>query len=89
MSTIDQLAAHHTASIRRHWRSLVDSGGQPPRELLDELAAIAEHHAGGRTAEALKAVREQETPPPQPTGSEAGPAPGKPARTTTARKTAK
>jgi len=75
MTDREQLASYHTAAIRRHWRTLTDSGGQPPQALLDELAAIAEYHAGGRTAGALKALSEE------PAGREpaappaAGPAP--------------
>jgi hypothetical protein len=87
----DELAARHTAAIRRHWRTLTDSGGQPPQALLDELAAIAEYHADGRTMEALKALSEQETPPAQAPATEPAPPPAKPAprRTTTARKSTK
>jgi hypothetical protein len=43
----EQLAASHTEVLRRHWRTLLDSGGQPPAVLLDELGAIADDHARG------------------------------------------
>jgi hypothetical protein len=77
--TSGQLGGRHIAAIRRHWRGLVDSGGQPTAELLGELAAIAEYHAGERTAEALKALREPQTPPVQPGSEPAVPAAAKPA----------
>jgi hypothetical protein len=41
----DQLDVRNTAAIRRHWRTLTDNGGVPPRALLDQLAEIAHEHA--------------------------------------------
>jgi hypothetical protein len=41
----EQLAERHTAAIKRHWRTLTDSGGKASPELLGELAGIAQEHA--------------------------------------------
>jgi hypothetical protein len=41
----EQLAARHTDAIKRHWRTLTDSGGKASAELLGELAGIAQEHA--------------------------------------------
>lgn len=53
--TRDELNTANAAAIRRHWRTLVDSGGQVPGELLGDLAAIADKHgaqlAGGTARE--------------------------------------
>jgi hypothetical protein len=50
----DELDQAHAAAIRRHWRDMTDTGGQPNAALLDELAAVAYHHAADVT-EAAKA----------------------------------
>lgn len=77
----DQLAARHTDVIRRHWRALADSGGVPPRELLDELAAVAEHHASQRTGDTLKALTGQQAAADEPSAAAAQPAPQRTGRT--------
>lgn len=43
----DQLDQRNSSVIRRHWRTLADSGGKPSPELLADLAAIAEEYALG------------------------------------------
>lgn len=92
MMTRDQLDARHTAAIRRHWRSLVDSGGQPPQELLDELAAIADEHSDERVRGALEIIEvaKPALPAPGPAAEALMPKAAKPApRRTPARRTAK
>lgn len=41
----DQLAERHSAAIRRHYPTMHDAQGRPPRALLDDLSAIAEDYA--------------------------------------------
>lgn len=43
--TRDELDEAFGIVIRRHWRQLTDSGGQPGALLLGELAGVAERHA--------------------------------------------
>jgi len=57
--TRDDLDARNAAAIRRHWRDLVDLGGQPSAALLDDLAAVADEHARQRI---LASEHERVTP---------------------------
>lgn len=84
----DQLDQRHTTAIRRHYRDLTDTG-QPPAQLLDELAAIADEHAQHIDSTTLARTV---MPPSEiiPVAAEHAEAPGRPApRRTAARRSAK
>ncbi len=86
----EQLDQRNTATIRRHWRTLTDNGGQPPQQLLDDLAETAGRHAIDETREAAKLALGTSIMPPSgmiPVTAERAAAPGKaaPRRTTTRR----
>ncbi len=93
-----ELDRRNTAAIRRHYRDLTDTG-QPPQQLLDDLAATAGEHADDiPAARANPAIAAGIVLPPSEmisAGTERASAPAKaaPARTTarrtTARRTAK
>ena len=71
----ERLAARHTAAIARHWRTLVDSGGQAPAQLLYDLEAIAETHARDVGVIAVKPA--DDCPPGEPAARRRAPARGR------------
>lgn len=82
--TREQLDQRNTAAIRRHYRTLTDTGGTPPQALLDDLAATADQHADDILHEEV-GVSGQIAPPTMPSAG----SPPRARRTTTPRRTAK
>ncbi|HTX49210.1 MAG TPA: hypothetical protein VME40_07455 [Caulobacteraceae bacterium] len=83
-----QLDQRNTATIRRHWRTLTDNGGQPPQQLLDDLAATAIQHAADMTTPPSMPILPPSETIPVKTEHAAAPAKTAPRRTTP-RRTAK
>lgn len=85
----EQLDTKNAAAIRHHYRTLSDNSGQPPHQLLDDLAVIADEYAQGIDSTTLG---RPVMPPSEtiPVGTEHASAPAKPApRRTSTRRTAK